>query len=107
MKIKNILVSLVAVLALFACNQVEPDHYLDEVVLSSSYVAINIDGGSTTITVDATESWSISTMPQWLTISPASGSAGSTNVTFSAGKTLDGRTAELIYMKALLNKHGM
>ncbi len=96
MKIKNILVSLVAVLALFACNQVEPDHYLDEVVLSSSYVAINIDGGSTTITVDATESWSISTMPQWLTISPASGSAGSTNVTFSAGKTLDGRTAELV-----------
>lgn len=96
MKIKNILVSLVAVLALFACNQVEPDHYLDEVVLSSSYVAISMDGGSASITVEATEGWSISTMPQWLTISPASGSAGSTNVTFSAGKTLDGRTAELV-----------
>ena len=97
MKIKNILVSLVAILALAAgCNQMEPDHYLDEVKLSSSYVAINMDGGSSTITVEATESWSISTMPQWLTISPASGSAGSTNVTFSAGKTLDGRTAELV-----------
>ena len=97
MKIKNILVSLVAVLALASgCNQIEPDHYLDEVVLSSSYVAINMDGGSTTIEVFASENWSISTMPQWLTISPASGSAGVTNVTFSAGKTLDGRTAELV-----------
>ena len=97
MKIKNILVSLVAILALAAgCNQVEPDHYLNEVKLSSSYVAISMDGGSTNITVDATESWTISTMPQWLTITPASGSAGVTNVTFSAAKTLDGRTAELV-----------
>jgi len=96
MKIKNILVSLVAILALAAgCNQIEPDHYLDEVKVSSSYVAINMDGGSTTITVEATESWSIPTCPEWLTISPASGSAGSTNVTFSASKTLDGRTAEV------------
>ena len=96
MKIKNILVSLVAILALAAgCNQIEPDHYLNEVKVSSSYVAINVDGGSTSITVEATEGWSIPTTPEWLTISPASGGAGTTNVTFSAGKTLDGRTAEL------------
>lgn len=97
MKIKNILVSLVAVLALAsACNQIEPDHYLDEIVLSSSYVALDMDGGSTAIDVFAADSWSISSMPEWLTISPASGSAGVTTVTFSAGKTLDGRTAELV-----------
>lgn len=96
MKIKNILVSLVAILALAAgCNQIEPDHYLKEVKVSSSYVAINMDGGSTTITVDATEGWSIPTTPEWLTISPASGGAGTTNVTFSAAKTLNGRTAEI------------
>ena len=96
MKIKNILVSLVAVLALFAgCDQLEPDHYLSEVKVSSSYVAINMDGGSTSITVDATEGWSIPTAPDWLSISPTSGGAGSANVTFSAGKTLDGRTAEV------------
>ena len=97
MKIKNILVSLVAILALAAgCNQVEPDHFLSEVQVSSSYVAISMDGGSTAITVDATENWTIPTCPEWLTISPASGSAGSTKVTFSAAKTLDGRTAELV-----------
>ena len=96
MKIKNILVSLVAILALAAgCNQIEPDHYLNEVKVSSSYVALSMDGGSATIDVEATESWSIPTAPDWLTISPASGGAGSTKVSFSASKTLDGRTAEL------------
>lgn len=97
MKIKNILVSLVATLALAAgCNQLEPDHYLSEVKVSSSFVALNMDGGSTSITVDATEGWSIPTAPDWLTISPTSGGAGSANVTFSAGKTLDGRTATVV-----------
>ena len=97
MKIKNILVSLVATLALAAgCNQLEPDHYLSEVKVSSSFVALNMDGGSASITVDATEGWSIPTAPDWLTISPTSGGAGSANVTFSAGKTLDGRTATVV-----------
>lgn len=95
MKIKNILVSLAAILALVACNQIEPDHYLSEVKVSSSYVAINVDGGSTPISVEATESWSIPTCPDWLTVTPASGGAGTTTVTFSASKTLDGRTAEI------------
>lgn len=93
MKIKHILVSLVAILALAAgCNQIEPDHYLNEVKVSSSFVSLSMDGGSSSITVEATEGWSISTMPNWLSISPASGGAGTTTVTFSAAKTLDGRT---------------
>ena len=97
MKIKNILVSLVAVLALAAgCNQIEPDHFLSEVKVSSSYVAITMDGGSTSIDVEAVEGWTITGAPSWLTVSPASGSAGSSKVTFSAAKTLDGRTAEVV-----------
>ena len=96
MKIKNILVSLVAILALAAgCNQIDPDHYLDEVKVSTSYVAISMNGGSASVQVDATESWTISGAPSWLTVSPASGSAGQSNVTFSAPTTLDGRTCEL------------
>ena len=97
MKIKNILVSLVAVLALAdGCNQIEPDHFLSEVKVSSSYVAITMDGGSTSIDVEAVEGWTITGAPSWLTVSPASGSAGSSKVTFSAAKTLDGRTAEVV-----------
>jgi len=96
MKIKNILVSLVAVLALFACNQVEPDHYLDEVSLSSSYVSISMAGGSTSVLAEMGDSWTVSGAPSWLTVSPTSGGAGSTSITFSAPTTLDGRTAEVV-----------
>ena len=50
MKIKNILVSLFAILALAAgCNQIEPDHYLDEVSLSTSYVSLSMAGGSSSV----------------------------------------------------------
>ena len=97
MKIKNILLSLVAILGIAAaCNQIEPDHFLSEVQVSSSYVAINMAGGSSTISVDATSSWSIAGAPSWLTISPASGGAGSTTVTFSAPTTLDGRETTVV-----------
>ena len=96
MKIKNILAALFAVLAISVACTEEGDHYLSEVKLSSSYVAIDMNGGTTSITVDATSSWSIASAPEWLTISPVSGSAGSTSVSFSAPTTLDGRTAELV-----------
>ena len=98
MKAKYIFASLVATLAIAAgCQKEETVHFLDEVKVSSSYVSIPVDGGSSApVTVDATASWTISGAPDWLTVSPASGSAGSSNVTFSAGKTLDGRTAEVL-----------
>ena len=97
MKIKNIIAALTAVLALAVGCQVEGDHYLSQVQVSSSYVAINMNGGSTNITVDATSNWTILPgTPGWLSISPTSGSAGSTSVSFSAGTTLDGRTAQVV-----------
>ena len=97
MKAKYIFASLVAALALLAgCQKEETAHYLDEVSVSSSYVSIPLDGGSTPIGVLAQGSWTISGMPAWLTVSPATGSSGSTNVTFSAEKALDGRTAEVL-----------
>ena len=96
MKIKNIIAALFAVLAITASCAVEGDHYLSEVKLSTSYVAIAMGGGSTSVTVEATDSWSISGAPSWLTVSPASGSAGSSTINFSAASTLDGRTAELV-----------
>ncbi len=97
MKAKYIFASLVAALAVLAgCQKEVTTHYLDEVSVSSSYVSIPLDGGSTPIGVLAQGSWTISGMPAWLTVSPATGSSGSTNVTFSADKALDGRTAEVL-----------
>lgn len=95
MKLRNIFTVLAAALALATGCQKDGLNLLSEVQVSSSYVAIPQIGGSKTIMVTATDSWSISEMPQWLTISPASGSAGETAVTFSAENTLDGRNCDL------------
>ena len=95
MKAKYCILSLIASLAvLFGCQK-EADHFLSEVSVSSSYVAIDMAGGSTSISVDASGSWSIAGMPEWLSVSPESGSAGQGTITFSAPATLDGRSAEL------------
>lgn len=95
MKVKAIFTALVAALFLAVGCESETLHILDEVQVSSSYVAINVNGGSSDIAVNAVSSWSIADIPDWLTVSPSSGSAGETRVTFTAASTLDGRTAEV------------
>ena len=82
-------------LGLVSCNDDKDATYLNEVRVSSSYVAIDVNGGTTSITITAKDAWSINACPQWLTISPMNGEAGETVVSFSAPSTLDGRTAEL------------
>ena len=98
MKLKYILTSLIAALFVFsACNKETTEHYLSEIQVSTSYLAIPVNGGSASTTVTATGSWSIDgeSLPSWLTASTLSGSAGESTLTFSADATLDGRTAEL------------
>lgn len=57
-------------------------------------MSLSTSGGSASITVEATGSWTVTGAPDWLTVSPASGSGNGT-INFSAESTLDGRTAEL------------
>lgn len=86
MKLRYIFTMLASLLMLaFTGCQEEEGRFLDEVKVSQSYIAIPAEGGSVDITVDAIDSWSIAGVPEWLTVSPASGSAGQTKVTFSAG----------------------
>lgn len=88
MKAKYIIASLVAACALaIGCTKEGPT-VLDEVQVTSSYIGLtNNDGAnSKTIKVTAKDTWSIDAVPEWLTISPMSGSAGETTVTFSAEK---------------------
>ena len=91
MKLKNIFAVLFAAAAIFVgCEQEMPGD-LAELQVSSSYAAIPATGGSATITVTANEAWSFNPLDgkaaAWLTVSPMSGSAGSTTVTFTAGAT--------------------
>ena len=94
MKLRYYFIALLGLL--FFATSCEEDFsitLLDEVQVSSSYVAIPVGGGSTAITVTANDAWEINaeTVPTWLTISPTTGAAGETTVTFSAESTLDGR----------------
>nr|WP_319500442.1 BACON domain-containing carbohydrate-binding protein [uncultured Draconibacterium sp.] len=78
-----------------SCEDEDTVTLLKEIQVSSSYVSIPVDGGSTSITVTATDSWTVTSDIEWLTISSASGSAGESTLTFSAESAIDGRKAEL------------
>jgi len=98
MKLRYFIPSLVAVVAAVftGCSDDKDPTYLNEVKVSSSYVAIPATGGSTSINVSAVDSWSISNAPSWLSISPASGNSGESTITFSAGGSEEARSCELL-----------
>jgi len=103
MKLKYLFPLFIAMLALTtSCTDEETMTLLEEVQVSSSYVTLPLDGGSTSITVTAKDSWSIEKVTtdkddvEWLSISSTSGSAGETDLTFSAPTALDGRSAEAL-----------
>src|SRR5574344_492851 len=90
MKLKYLLLSFFAFAALLTgCKEVIEIPSLDEVKVDMSYIAFAKAGGSKTITLTATESWNITNIPAWLTVSPASGSAApeGIKVTFSTAAT--------------------
>lgn len=100
MKLKYIFASIVATLALAVSCEKEADHYLDGIKVSNSYVSLTTTDATNTatITVTATDSWSISMdedAAKWLTVSPLSGNAGETTVTFSA-PAAEGKNAEVL-----------
>lgn len=99
MKFAKILSVLAAAAALFVgCVQEMPGD-LAELQVSSSFVSIPANGGSATITVKSSAAWSVAELDAktaaWLTVSPMSGSAGETTVTFSAPETNTTKSAEL------------
>ena len=98
MKLKYIIPAFLAAFALFTGCSEGDDATLNGINVSSSYVALNMNGGSGSISVNTKDSWTIdaSSIPTWLTVSPTSGSAGASTISFSAESTLDGRSAEIV-----------
>ena len=103
MKLKYLFPFFIAMLALMtSCDDEASMTLLDEIQVSSSYVSIPVEGGSTTITVTTQDSWTIEKVTtdknkvEWLTISATSGSAGESQISFSAPSAIDGRTAEVL-----------
>lgn len=95
MKLKYIFTALVAALTLAVGCEDDIETYLDEVRVSSSYVAIPAAGGSQTITVNAKSDWSFGDIPEWVKVSPTTGVAGETEVTFKAEATTATKEAML------------
>lgn len=95
MKLKYIFTALVAALTLAVGCEDDIETYLDEVRVSSSYVAIPAAGGSQAITVNAKSDWSFGDIPEWVKVSPTTGVAGETEVTFKAEATTATKEAML------------
>lgn len=99
MKLRYFIPAIIALfsLALTSCNDDDSATLLDEIQLTSSNVGIDINGGSTSVGVTATDTWSIDPeeIPDWLTVSPMTGQAGQTAVSFSAPAAPDARSTVL------------
>ena len=95
MKLRYFIPSLVAVVAAMftSCSDNKDATYLDGIKVSQSYVALSTTGGSTSIDIEANGSWTVSGAPDWLNVSPASGT-GSGTITFSA-EAAEGRSASV------------
>ena len=80
---------------------------LDEIQVSQSYASLDVNGGSTTIDINATESWQVveSSVPSWLTVSPMSGAAGQSQITFSADATKATNEADIQIVCAGKTQH--
>ena len=91
MKLRYIFATLLAALTVFAGCEVEPDHFLEEVQVTSSYLGFPAEGGSLNVDVTAIDSWTVKDLPDWITASPASGSAGTTTVNFTASAATESR----------------
>ena len=98
MKLKYIFASLVAALAVAVSCEKEADHYLDEIKVDKSYVGFVQSGGSQTVSLTTTGSWTASvpeSAAEWLTVSPSSGSAGNVTFTITAAAADETREATI------------
>ncbi|MBO4742380.1 MAG: BACON domain-containing protein, partial [Bacteroidales bacterium] len=84
MKLRYLFATLVAALTVFAGCEKEADHYLEEVQVSSSYIAFPAGGGTQELTVTAIGDWSIKDLPEWISSSAMAGAQGESTVRLTA-----------------------
>ena len=103
MKFKISFITVVAALVALAvgCTDEFTASQLEELQVSNAYVSISPAGGTNTIDVVSSEAWQfvddkgINGIPSWLTVSPTSGSAGKTTVSFTGEASEAYRVAKL------------
>lgn len=89
-----------------ACTE-EESLTLSELQVSESYVSLEVGGSTSSVKVTAIEDWSVvaESVPEWLTVSPMSGAAGETTLSFTAGATTATRSAEVKLLSNAKNQY--
>lgn len=109
MKLRYIIpMFMAAVTMLVGCSEDEEKSTLSQIQVSQSVISLAAGEETdpadkefeTTITLKANGDWEFKDVPEWLTITPASGSAGQQDVVFKAKKTTESRAA---FLKLLCN----
>ena len=97
MKLRYLIGAILLGLGLVTACTEEELQTLSELQLSESYVSIDVAGSTSKINVNATADWSVvaESVPDWLTVSPMSGAAGQTELSFTAAATTATRNAEV------------
>ena len=96
MKLRNIITSVFAcVLMAVGCQQPQEFDVLKGLTVSESVVALPQDGGAVKVTVSSDAPWEVTASSRWITVSPMSGNAGETEVSFSVLKTKKERSGEV------------
>lgn len=103
MKLKYLFATVFAALAVL-CSCSDDDAYttLNNVKVSQSFISLPTEGGQVAIDLTANGEWQISAsadevtaLPDWLTVSPTSGAAGTHTLNFSADATEADNSATL------------
>ena len=96
MKFRYLLTSVLACLALaIGCTQEELPG-LSDIEVTPSYFTFTVDGGSKDVTVTTSQDWTVTDVPEWVTVSPASGKGnGKFTVSTAASTDTLARTAFL------------
>lgn len=119
---KKLLYSLFAILAMIACSEGDPENggnnnngnqespKQPQITLETTTADFSTDGGSNVIIFTATDAWTAEVIntraDAWCSITPTSGSAGSSKITISttANDTTDDRTATIIIKSGSVQK---
>ena len=96
MKLRNIIASVLAcILVAVGCQGPQEFGVLKGLTVSESVVALPQDGGTVKVTVSSDDAWEVTASSRWITVSPTSGNAGETEVSFTVLKTKKERNGEV------------
>ncbi len=95
MKMKKYLIPFLFLAATLTGCVEDINETLNEVKVEPSFVSFEQKGGEKTVTVTATEDWTITNIPEWIKLDKTSGGKGTTEVTLQTLSAYDNLSQEL------------